>query len=91
MATAETLPRWSRKAVRGAFTYSGQSCISVQRIFVERPIFQTFLWKVVERAGLLVSGDPASENRHRPAIREQDAERIVSWVEEAKQQGAKVV
>jgi len=81
-----------KKAVRGAFTYSGQSCISVQRIFVERPIFQTFLWKVVERAGLLVSGDPASEKTDiGPVIREQDAERIVSWVKEAKQQGAKVV
>jgi len=80
------------KAVRGAFTYSGQSCVSVQRIFVERPIFQTFLWKVVERAGLLVSGDPASEKTDiGPVIREQDAERIISWIEEAKQLGAKVV
>ncbi len=80
------------KAVAGAFTYAGQSCISVQRIFVERPIFQTFLWKVVERTALLVSGDPASEKTDiGPVVREQEAERIVAWIDEARQQGAKVV
>jgi acyl-CoA reductase-like NAD-dependent aldehyde dehydrogenase len=30
-----------------AFSYAGQSCVSVQRVFVDRAIFQTFLWKVV--------------------------------------------
>lgn len=80
------------KAVAGAFTYSGQSCISVQRIFVERPIFQTFTWKLVESTAKLVSGDPASEHTDiGPVIREAEARRIVSWIEEAGLQGAKVV
>ena len=80
------------KAVAAAFTYSGQSCISVQRIFVERPIFQTFTWKFVESTAKLECGDPASELTDvGPVICEADAERIVSWIEEARRQGAKVV
>src|SRR6266702_8202504 len=44
------------RTAHAAFGYAGQSCISVQRIFVERQIFQTFLWKVVEVAAKLVAG-----------------------------------
>jgi len=36
------------RTAHAAFGYAGQSCVSVQRVFVERSIFQTFLWKVVE-------------------------------------------
>jgi acyl-CoA reductase-like NAD-dependent aldehyde dehydrogenase len=35
------------RTTHGAFGFAGQSCISVQRVFVERKIFQSFLWKVV--------------------------------------------
>ena len=38
------------RTAHGAFGYAGQSCISVQRVYVERRCYQTFLWKVVERA-----------------------------------------
>ncbi|HVJ08972.1 MAG TPA: aldehyde dehydrogenase family protein [Acidisarcina sp.] len=80
------------RAVAGAFSYSGQSCISVQRIFVERPIFQTFTWKMVESTAKIVCGDPASDFTDvGPVIQEADAERIVSWIEEARHQGAKVL
>ena len=48
------------RTAHAAFGFAGQSCISVQRVFVERSVFQTFLWKVVEatgQAGLGRSGD----------------------------------
>jgi acyl-CoA reductase-like NAD-dependent aldehyde dehydrogenase len=80
------------RCATGAFGYSGQSCISVQRIYVERPIFQTFLWKLVERAAKLVRGNPAEEATEvGPVIRPSDAERIESWVKEAIADGAKLV
>jgi acyl-CoA reductase-like NAD-dependent aldehyde dehydrogenase len=76
----------------GAFGYAGQSCISVQRVYVERPIFQTFLWKVVDRASKMVRGNPADEATEvGPVIRPSDAERIEAWVKEAVEGGAKLV
>jgi len=80
------------RAIAGAFSYSGQSCISVQRILIERPIFQTFTWKMVESAARLVSGDPADERTDiGPVIRESEASRIVEWADEALAQGARIV
>ena len=72
--------------------YAGQSCISVQRVFVERSIFQTFVWKVVDIAAKLVIGDPANEATEiGPLIRQSEAERVEAWVKEAIAGGAKLV
>ncbi|MGA7831397.1 MAG: aldehyde dehydrogenase family protein [Terracidiphilus sp.] len=80
------------RTARAAFGYAGQSCISVQRVFVERSIFQTFLWKVVEAAGKLAAGDPALETTEvSPLIRPAEAERIEAWIKEAVKGGAKLV
>ncbi len=80
------------RAAYGAFGYAGQSCISVQRIYVQRSIFQTFLWKVADRAGKMVRGNPADEATEiGPVIRPADADRIESWVKEATDAGAKLV
>jgi acyl-CoA reductase-like NAD-dependent aldehyde dehydrogenase len=75
-----------------AFGYAGQTCISTQRVFVERSIYQTFLWKVVEHAAKLVVGNPSDEATEvGPIIRLSDAERIESWIKEAVEGGAKLV
>ena len=80
------------KAAHAAFGFAGQSCISVQRIFVEHNVFHTFLWKLVECAGKLVVGAPSSEATDvGPLIRPSDAERVDSWIKEAVEGGAKVV
>ncbi len=75
-----------------AFSYAGQSCISVQRVYVERSVFQTFLWKVVEAAKKLVADDPLDEKTDvGPVIRLSDAERIEAWIKEAVQGGARLI
>jgi acyl-CoA reductase-like NAD-dependent aldehyde dehydrogenase len=80
------------RTAHAAFGYAGQSCVSVQRVLVERDIFQTFLWKVVEATATLVAGDPASEATEvGPLIRLADAERVESWIKEAVEGGAKLV
>src|SRR5208282_2901011 len=72
------------RTTHAAFNYAGQSCISVQRVFVERGIFQTFLWKVVEHAARLTTGDPSNEATEvGPLIRLSEAERVEAWVKEA--------
>jgi acyl-CoA reductase-like NAD-dependent aldehyde dehydrogenase len=80
------------RTARAAFGFAGQSCISVQRVYVERSIFQTFLWKVVEISAKLAAGDPADEATEvGPLIRLADAERIELWIKEAVEAGAKLV
>jgi acyl-CoA reductase-like NAD-dependent aldehyde dehydrogenase len=75
-----------------AFSYAGQSCISVQRVFVERGIFQTFLWKLVDLAAKMETGDPSNEATEvGPMIRVSDAERVEAWVKEAVDGGAKLL
>jgi acyl-CoA reductase-like NAD-dependent aldehyde dehydrogenase len=80
------------RTAHSAFAFAGQSCISVQRIFVERRIFQSFLWKLVEIAAKVVSGDPSDEaTENGPVVRPSEAARIESWITEAVQGGAKLV
>ena len=80
------------RTARAAFSYAGQSCISVQRVFVARSVFQTFLWKVVEETAKLGSGNPSEDSTEvGPMIRLSDAERVEAWVKEAVDGGAKLV
>jgi acyl-CoA reductase-like NAD-dependent aldehyde dehydrogenase len=80
------------RTAHAAFGYAGQSCISVQRVFVARSVFQTFLWKVVEIAGKLATGDPSDEATDvGPMIRLSDAERVETWIKEAVAGGAKLI
>jgi acyl-CoA reductase-like NAD-dependent aldehyde dehydrogenase len=80
------------RTAHAAFGYAGQSCVSVQRVYVERTIFQAFLWKVVEVAATLVSGNPADEATDvGPMIRAAEAERVEAWAKEAVDAGAKLV
>lgn len=80
------------RTAHAAFGFAGQSCISLQRVFVERPIYQTFLWKVVDLAEKLAIGDPSNEATEvGPMVRQSEAERVESWVKEAIASGAKHV
>jgi acyl-CoA reductase-like NAD-dependent aldehyde dehydrogenase len=80
------------RTAHAAFGFAGQSCISVQRVFVERKIFQTFVWKVVEITAKLVSGDPSEEATEvGPLVRVTEAERIDAWIKEAVEAGAKLI
>lgn len=80
-----------RCAIAG-FSYSGQSCISVQRILVHRSVYDRFTELFVTRVAKLKAGDPLDESTDLgPLIREQDAIRAVEWVDEAVAAGAKVL
>jgi acyl-CoA reductase-like NAD-dependent aldehyde dehydrogenase len=80
------------RTAHAAFGHAGQSCISVQRVYVQRGIFQTFLWKLVEVAGRLVVGHPEDEATDvGPLIRASEAERVETWVNEAVEGGAKLI
>jgi acyl-CoA reductase-like NAD-dependent aldehyde dehydrogenase len=82
----------SLRTAHAAFGYAGQSCISVQRVFVQRGIFQTFLWKLVEHTAHLAAGNPSEEATEvGPLIRISEADRVETWVREAVEGGAKLI
>lgn len=77
--------------VRGAFAFSGQACISAQRIYVQSSVYDAFLDRFLERARLLRMGDPMDEGTDiGPMIDEREARRAEDWVAEAKAKGAVV-
>jgi len=77
------------RCVFGGFAYSGQVCISVQRIFVQESIFPTFCEKLVASTKQLVLGDPAEDTTQLgPMISEAAAQRVAAWVEQALGAGA---
>src|SRR5712691_4541922 len=49
----------SEKLAANAFSFAGQSCISVQRVYVERPAYDDFLERFLPRVAELKVGDPA--------------------------------
>jgi acyl-CoA reductase-like NAD-dependent aldehyde dehydrogenase len=80
------------KLAANAFSFAGQSCISVQRIYVRRQAYEDFVSRFVPKVQALKVGDPAEEDTDvGPVIDEDARERILSWVEEAKSAGAKVL
>src|ERR1700722_11093495 len=82
----------AERCVTGAFVYAGQSCISVQHILVEQSVYGKFTDLLVEAARKLKTGDPADESTNiGPLIRESDAVRVTSWVEEAARSGARLM
>jgi acyl-CoA reductase-like NAD-dependent aldehyde dehydrogenase len=82
----------AERLAANAFSFAGQSCISVQRIYVERSSYGEFMGSFLPRVEALKVGDPADEETDvGPLISESDRERILSWIEEAKSAGAKVV
>jgi acyl-CoA reductase-like NAD-dependent aldehyde dehydrogenase len=86
------MERAVERCVTGGFAFAGQSCISVQRIFVERKAFNEFVEKLSAAAQKLRLGDPSDESTDvGPMISLADAERAEQWIAEAVAQGARVV
>jgi len=78
-------------AVRSIFMYQGQICIGSSRIYVERPLYDTFVEKyssVVAGLGMGDMHDP--ETVIGPIISERQRNRIQSHVEDAKAKGATI-
>ena len=79
------------KIAASGFTHAGQSCISVQRIFVESPVYEDFLDLLVPAVEALQVGDPAEDSTDvGPLIRPSERDRVLEWIEEARAAGAQV-
>jgi glyceraldehyde-3-phosphate dehydrogenase (NADP+) len=77
------------RCARGAFAFAGQVCISVQRIYVHRKIYNAFRDALVKEAGEAIMGDPLSETTTLGPLIDSDAlERTEELVRAAIEGGA---
>jgi acyl-CoA reductase-like NAD-dependent aldehyde dehydrogenase len=75
-----------------AFSFAGQSCISVQRIYVRREAYDELVARFVPRVEALVVGDPADAATDVGPMIDRDArDRVLAWIEEARTAGAEIL
>jgi acyl-CoA reductase-like NAD-dependent aldehyde dehydrogenase len=82
----------AKRTALGAYAQSGQVCIKVQRIYVTRNRYDTFLQRLLEEIRQLGVGDPNSESTVvGPLIDAANAARVEAWIDEARSAGATVL
>jgi len=73
------------------FSHAGQSCISAQRLYVQRAVHDDFVAALVDEVSTLVVGPPLDEATDVSAlISPDDTARVKAWIDEAVEGGAKV-
>ena len=80
------------RVAANAFSFAGQSCISVQRVYVHRDVYEAFKTRLLPRVEALVLGDPGDEETDvGPLISAGERDRVLAWVREAVAGGATVL
>ncbi|MQA88327.1 MAG: aldehyde dehydrogenase family protein [Streptosporangiales bacterium] len=80
------------KTATAGFSHAGQSCISIQRIYLHADIADDFLDELVPRLEALHTGDPLRDDTDVSSLISHDnTQRVKEWIEEAVSQGAKVL
>src|SRR5438067_7262902 len=70
------------KIAANAFSFAGQSCISIQRVYVERQAYDALVTRMIPRVEALKVGDPADEETDvGPVIDEDARDRILDWID----------
>ncbi|HEY8480900.1 MAG TPA: aldehyde dehydrogenase family protein [Spirillospora sp.] len=84
---------WAARRISLFANYqAGQSCIAVQRVYVDRSVYDEFVPKLIDRVSALVTGDPWDDKTQvGPLVSEDAAKRVESWVNEAVAAGAKIL
>jgi acyl-CoA reductase-like NAD-dependent aldehyde dehydrogenase len=83
------LERAAAAVATNGYSFAGQSCISVQRVYVAREAYDRFLEELVPRVEALRVGDPLDpDTQVGPVIDEENRDRIASWIREAVAGGA---
>ena len=87
----DDIPGAAARIAVGGYAYSGQVCISVQRIYVHKSIYAPFMEEFVREVSAVKRGDPLDEDTGiGPMISEAEACRVEKWVDEAVSEGAVV-
>ncbi|MSO94604.1 MAG: aldehyde dehydrogenase family protein [Thermoleophilia bacterium] len=82
----------ARKVATHAYSYAGQTCISIQRVIAHRDVIDSLTALLVPQIDALRVGDPAEETTDvGPLIDAENRDRVLEWIEEAVQAGATVL
>jgi acyl-CoA reductase-like NAD-dependent aldehyde dehydrogenase len=74
------------------FSFAGQSCISIQRVYVQRSVYEEFVARLLPKVEGLVLGDPAEQATDVGPVIDDDArDRILEWIEESRTAGAEIM
>jgi acyl-CoA reductase-like NAD-dependent aldehyde dehydrogenase len=80
------------RCVTGAFSFQGQVCISLQRIYIHENMYDSFVGKFVAETKKLKLGDPHDPSTNVSAlIHPKENERVLEWIQEAQNGGARIV
>ncbi len=83
------LPLAAQRCAAGGLSYSGQTCISVQRLYVHHDIYNQFVELLLDQVRAISCGDPLNTSTVvGPLINQQAAIRVETWIQEAIAQGA---
>ena len=78
--------------VKAGFYHAGQVCVSVQRVYAHESLALKLAEEMAKQAAKLVVGDPAdSKTEVGPLISHTECQRISDWVDEAVNQGARLL
>ena len=82
----------AEKLAVNSFSFAGQSCISTQRIYVQKWVYEEFVDKFIPLVEDLNVGDPADEDTDvGPVVDDGARDRILSWLDEARGEGAQLL
>jgi len=86
------LPYAASRVAWGGFSFAGQSCISVQRVYIHADGYETFVDELIPKVKALKVGNPLDEATDiGPLIDKGAADRLGAWLEEAKAGGAEIL
>ncbi len=85
------IPSIVQRCVTAAFSYQGQICISLQRIYVHETLYDTFLNEFAKATRQLIVGDPLDRTTDVSSlISDRETNRILDWIAQAQKAGAQV-
>ena len=86
------LRKYVAPIVKGGYYHAGQVCVSTQRIYVHESIENEFIDLFSAQVAKLVTGDPLSPDTEvGPLIQPAEAERVMTWIDEAVKGGARLI
>src|SRR5207245_2552358 len=78
-------------SVRSSFTNQGQVCLCGSRVFVERPAYDDFVNRFLDKASKLQGGDPLDEKTEQGAIvSKTQLDKVKFYVDLAQKEGGKI-
>jgi acyl-CoA reductase-like NAD-dependent aldehyde dehydrogenase len=92
VAADADLEQAAAECVAGGFVRSGQACLAVQRIYVERAAYEPFVALLADGVRALVTGDPQDPaTQVGPLVDEASAQRVQALIDDAVEHGARVL